>query len=417
MFLPTTIFIDFDAIASGRINVATSNELNQLTVRELASIAKELGIGGWHEMRKDELVRALVLKSRTKAGSGPLKALLSVASKLSKTSAGASKSAPKGGGGSTASAKEKRKESPHRKEAVQVSPKATLSPRAVPVDIGLTSAEHKQSRLVLMIRDSYWLQAYWEVDAKAVERAKVALGPFWHTAVPVLRLFRLESDGATNPRRRFVRDVNIHGGVNHWYIDVTDPPSTFQMELGYLSRERKFHPVVSSNNVTTPQRQIHDDRVQNDLERLDGNWRGVDADIERIFKLSGGLEGNNRELKEVFEKKLQRPMSASLLSRFRASQQGAGSEKTRRNFDFHVAVDIIIHGRTDPSVQVSIRNEPISVAADGSFSVRFSLPEKRHVFPIDAEGSDGVETQRVILAVERNTKILETLFHEPDEDE
>ena len=398
--------------------MATSNELNQLTVKELASFAKELGIAGWHEMRKDELVRALVLKSRTKAAAGPLNELLAAAVKLSKTSTEGKKPASKSGTPKIVPEKQREKEKkrdvPLRKEAVRTTTRMpSLPTKAVPVDIELTTMVTGQSRLVLIVRDSYWLQAYWEVDAKAIERAKVAMGPFWHTATPILRLFRLESDGVTNPQRRFIRDINIHGGVNTWYIDVTNPPSTFQMELGYLSRERKFHQVASSNNVTTPQRQIHDD-----LDHLDGNWRGVDADLGRVFKLSGGMEEGNRDLKEVFEKKLQRPMSAPLLSRFRVSQQrGVADKKTRRNFDFRINADIVIHGKTDPSVQVSIRGEPITVADDGAFSVRFSLPEKRHVFPIDAEGSDGVEMQRVILAVERNTKILETLFHEHDEED
>ena len=388
--------------------MATSNEFNQLTVKELASFAKELGIVGWHEMRKDELVRALVLKSRTKSGAGPVKTFLA---SVLKASAGTEKNASKKA--TSQMTEGKKKEMPRRKEAVRL-PSVPLVPmKAAPVNIDLAPIEHGQSRMALMVRDSYWLQAYWEIDAKAIERAKVALGPFWHVATPTLRLFRLESDGATSPRRRLLRNISIHGGVNNWYIDVMDPPSTFHVELGYLSREGRFHPIISSNNVTTPQRQIHDD-----LSRLDGNWLGVDADLGRVFKLSGGLEGNNRVLKEVFEKKLQRSMSAPLLSRLRASQQsGAASEKTRRNFDFRVNADIVIHGTTDPSVQVCIRGEPINIAPDGTFSVRFSLPEKRHVFPIDAEGNDGVETQRVILAVERNTKVLETLIHEHDEED
>jgi len=33
-----------------------------------------------------------------------------------------------------------------------------------------------QDRLVVMVRDPYWLHAYWELSRKSVERAKVALG-------------------------------------------------------------------------------------------------------------------------------------------------------------------------------------------------------------------------------------------------
>ncbi|MDR1268877.1 MAG: DUF4912 domain-containing protein [Planctomycetaceae bacterium] len=279
-------------------------------------------------------------------------------------------------------------------------------------DISTHSDEGRTDRLVLLVRDSFWLHAFWEITARTVERAKVALGMFWHTSLPIIRLFRLESDGMSQPKRLFVRDILIHGGVNNWYLDVVDPPSAFQIELGYISREKKFYSLVSSNTVETPQQQVIDE-----LDNLDGNWRGVAEDLGRIYKLSGG-DSNNQELKKIFEEQLHRPMSAPLLSRYRASQhQGVNSEKTRRNFLFNIDVDVIVHGKTDPSVQVTIRNEPIKVQPDGSFGVRFVLPEKRHVFPMEAEGSDGVETQRAILTIERNTRILETLFQEPADDD
>jgi hypothetical protein len=279
-------------------------------------------------------------------------------------------------------------------------------------DISTHADENRADRLALLVRDSFWLHAYWEITARTIERAKVALGMFWHTALPIIRLFRLESDGTGQPKRNIVRDILIHGGVNNWYLNVVNPPSAFQIEIGYLTREKKFYPLASSNSVETPQQQVIDE-----LDNLDGNWRGVAEDLGRIYKLSGG-DSNNQELKKVFEEQLHRPMSAPLLSRYRAvHHQNSVSEKTRRNFLFNIDVDIIVHGKTDPSVQVTIRNEPIKVQPDGSFSIRFALPEKRHVFPLEAEGSDGVETQRAILTVERNTRILETLFQEPADDD
>jgi len=195
--------------------------------------------------------------------------------------------------------------------------------------------------------------------------------------------------------------------VSNWYLDVLDPPSAFQVDLGFVSREKKFYSLAVSNIAKTPQQHVTDDPDQ-----LDGNWRGIADDLGRVFKLSGG-DTTNPELKKVFEEQLNRPMSATLLSRYRVSQQENILEKTQRNFQLEVNVDVIIYGKTDPSVQLSIREEPIELKDDGSFAVRFVIPEKRHVFPIEAEGSDGVEVQRVVLTMERNTRVLETLFQEP----
>jgi hypothetical protein len=280
--------------------------------------------------------------------------------------------------------------------------------------LGSADTAIKEDQLALTVRGPFWLHAFWQLSSRTIERIKVSMGHLWYTAIPILRIFKVESDAATLDRRKLFREIKIHGGVRHWYIDVTDPPSVFQAELGYLSREKKFHLLVSSNTVDTPPRQIVDD-----LDKLDDNWREIDENLARIYKLSAN-DTNNADLKRVLEKQLNRPMSQPLISRYKSSRQKSGNvigEKTRRNFHFNIDADIIIHGKTDPSVQVTVKNEPITINSDGTFSVRFSIPEKRHVFPIEAESNDGVEVQRVILTMERNTRILETLFQEPSDED
>lgn len=424
--------------------MVTSAELNLLTVKQLGALAKELAIVGWHEMRKEELVRSLVAKSRSRNGNEVIRKIVG----RSKIGTASSKGKADSGGSGKSSVKKPEKtdtsavrqgkasvskstgkvtgsgkDSSQKRESFSgVAGKAGAKPAPFPHgsikerlqlkrDLSTVSMEGREDQFVLLVRDPFWLQAYWELNTKTIERAKVALGHFWYTSVPIIRLFRLDNESTAQHKRHLVRDVPIHGGVNNWYLDVINPPSKFQAELGYLSREKKFYTIASSNAVETPQQQVVDE-----LDHVDGNWRGVADDLGRIYKLSGG-DANNQELKRVFEQKLQRPMSAPMLSRYRVSQHGTSPEKTRRNFRFEIDADVIIHGKTDPSVQVTIRNEPIRINDDGTFSVRFAIPEKRHVFPIEAEGSDGVETQRVILTMERNTRILETLFQEHTEEE
>ncbi len=424
--------------------MATSSELNRLTSRELGNIARDLKTPGWHRMRKEELVSVLVKKSRTKMARELIQAKLdekpalpnkpAVSSNSPKDTVQPKKNAAPIGAVkiSTAEKKSSAPESstPEKKATTTVQKSALRTPdgqnfvrvtSAPPVELppslkerrklALRATPNQQDRLVLMVRDPFWLQAFWVLSEKTLKRAEVALGHFWHTAVPILRLYRIILDGVSAPRRQIFREIRIHGAVNHWYMDVTEPPSKFQIELGYLTTGQKFHALLSSNTVETPQHQVVDA-----IDHVDAHWRGVEEDLGRIFKLSLG-EANNSELKKVFEEQLGRSMSGTMLSQHRASRQGASIDKTQRNFIFQVDVDLVIHGKTEPGVQVSIRNEPIPIKKDGAFLVRFPMPEKRTLFPIEAEGSDGVEMQRLVLTVERNTRLLETLFQEPtDED-
>jgi len=61
---------------------------------------------------------------------------------------------------------------------------------------------------------------------------------------------------------------------------------------------------------------------------------------------------------------------------------------------------------------VTLGGEPVALRPDGTFTVRLSMPDKRQVLPVVASSSDGVEQHTVVLAIERNTKVMEPLIRE-----
>ena len=406
----------------------TSIELNQNTVKELATIARKLDIIGWHEMRKADLIKAILAKRGAQASKSGTKRLSQKSStKAQSVEPAQQKKQEKPGDPKNKSQSAKPKQPAQSVSGATATPSSRKSTTPEP-NSKIGELQDKLSkvrelsgiyddrsapnrdRFVLIVRDPYWLHVYWELCARLIERAKAAMGYAWHTSFPILRLFRIVADGMNNPRRDIIRDIRIHSGVNNWYVDVSDPPGTFQIEIGFLSREGNFFPIASSNIVQTPQSQ-----VVSGTAKLDGHWDSVSEDFDRIYKLSGGNETGAGQLKTVFEEQLQRSMSLPLISRFGA--RSVNYERTKRHFDFTVDADVVLYGQTDPSVQVSIRGEPIRVANDGSFLVRYNLDERRQVYPIEAKGSDGIETQQVIIAIDRNTKTLETAFLDNEEDD
>ncbi len=172
-----------------------------------------------------------------------------------------------------------------------------------------------------MVRDPYWLHAYWELSRKSVERARAALGQYWHEARPVLRVCEVVRDGTTSASRQPVRDVEIHGGVNNWYIDVQDPPRSYQLDVGYLASGGRFFSVARSNVVSTPPAAAGD--------TFDKNWADVAKDFDRIFALSGGYSEpeSNGELKEVLEERLHRPIGDPITSHFGSGRWAASRQR------------------------------------------------------------------------------------------
>jgi uncharacterized protein len=340
-------------------------------------MAKRKKVPGWHSMKKRELVSALLRHARGEKG-------------RSNGDNGARRARP-------------RHQSPRRLEEIKakLAEAKDLTFRSIDDDNG-----EAKDRLVVMVRDPYWLHAYWELSRKSVDRAKVALGPGWHGAKPFLRLYEVLRDGTTTSTRQPIRDVEVHGGVNNWYINVHNPPKAYQLDIGYMSCEGKFFCLARSNVVNTP--------AVNAGNSFDKNWADIAKDFHHIFALSGGYSEPtaNGELKEVIEERLQRPIEDPVTAQF---VQVSGAGERGRDFDFHVDTELIVHGVTHPDAQVTLRGEPVKIRSDGTFAVRFNLPDRRHVLPMVASSRDGEQQRTIVLAVDRNTKVMEPIGHESGE--
>ncbi len=263
--------------------------------------------------------------------------------------------------------------------------------------------EPGKDRIVLLVRDAYWLQACWEVTRQAVQRARAAMAEHWHTAKPVLRLMQVEGGATTSSSERVAREIPIHGGVKNWYIDIEDSPKSFRVDLGYLADNGRFHTISRSNTVTTPS--------PGSADAIDENWTDIAENYEKIFAMSGGYSSDSGDLQDLFEERLRRPMGSPVVAKY-----GVGAERMlNRDRDFHFSVDaeMIIYGTTKADAHVTLSGEPVRLRPDGSFTVRLSMPDRRQVLPVVASSRDGVEQRTIVLAIERNTKIMEPMVHEP----
>jgi hypothetical protein len=360
-----------------------ATDLRNCTCKDLAQMAKTEGVAGWHSMRKDELVQALLrnakLKKRSRIGGPPLEGR-TPATVLERAA---------GSRQMTSAARDRLREL-----------QAKLDVGKLLGNHGSPAGRVENDRLVVMVRDPYWLHAYWEIAPRSIERAQTALGQHWHTTRPVLRLFRVTTDGTAV----LDREIVIHGGVRHWYVDVQNPPCQFRMEIGYLSDAGQFHSLARSNLVTTPPAGTSDS--------VDENWVDIDDNADRIFAMSGGYtpHGTSLELQELLEERLRRPLGSPMQTRYGS---GASRNLDTKALSFAVDAELLVYGVTHPHAHVTLQGEPVPLRADGSFTVRMSLPERRQVLPVVASSPDGVEQRTIILAVERNTKVLEAVVREP----
>jgi hypothetical protein len=364
-------------------------DLKSRTAKDLASLAKQKNIPGWHAMRKEELIKALAKLSYTTGGTNGKKSRIKPSNETRQLQSAKKRVAiPQDEGRLT----EFHEKLAHRKDLGENSNLANNTP--------------DKDRLVVMVRDPFWLHAYWELTRKSIERVKVAMNYLWHSAKPILRLSEIQKEGETSATRIAVRDIEIHGGVSNWYIDVHEPPKTYQLEIGYLAANGNFYPMARSNVVTTPKAGTN--------ETFDKNWADVAKDFDRIYAMSGGYAESEStgDLKDIFEERLNRPMGDPMATQFGL---GASGRMGGEPFSFHVDTELIIHGVTDPGAHVTLHGEPVRLRSDGTFAVRFHLPDRRHILPVVASSHDGAEQRTIVLSLDRNTKIMEPLVRDPSE--
>ena len=424
----------------------TTADLKAQTRRELGDLARHYGVAGWHGMKKDELIeeikkvqRRLRRKatsesnskssSKSRSSKSAAKAKSKSPAKNSTSKRPAPKSAPVAKSTTRPAAAKrstKAQSSANTSKPMPKMPEPKVSAKTAriraqlrkrretmvrnkdlststlvggaAVSNGSTRAradEPHQDRAVLLVRGPYWLQANWEITRASVQRAQSALAERWMSAVPMLRLLSV-GGVSSNGAESIERDIPIHGGVDNWYIDVDEPPARFRVLIGYLTSNEEFYTVCRSNVVETPR--------PGECERLDEHWRDIAEDYERIYSLSGGYDTDDGDLKQVFEERLHRSMPL----RGDQGQTVADPALLRQaKLPFDVDAELIIFGKTVASASVLVAGRPVKLQADGSFTVRMELPDKRQVLPVTAESRDGLRQRTTVVAVERNTKVME----------
>ncbi|MDR1385116.1 MAG: DUF4912 domain-containing protein [Planctomycetaceae bacterium] len=428
------------------MTVMMLTELENKTVRELSLLARNSGICGWHDMRKHELIKALkktvktsntkksvkticpiVKKTTTKKAQEktPEKSIITVKRStpaLNKATGAKNQTIVASVSGSKNGKKTKTSFVEHSAQNLAVTKPHFETPQKIkqesssdslpaldnPTEIfikyrglgGIFDHECKDV-LILQVRDHYWLQAFWELSVRLLERAKAAMGVHWHTAIPVLRVYQLVSDGISKQQRNHLRDIKLRGNINNWYIDVQNPPAVFLVEIGYVSTNGKFFPLASSNIVETMEDFMYS-KIENSAVKLS------DATLypERFSKRNGMIGENHQGIRRHVEEPFRPSLNIPLLARF--SDGGISVEPLK----VEVSADVVIYGKTHPGVQLTIKNEPVSLSSDGQFSIRFQLPEKRQVYPIVAVSVDGIESQTTVLSIDKNTKALEIVHEE-----
>jgi uncharacterized protein len=246
-------------------------------------------------------------------------------------------------------------------------------------------AGYGDNRIVLMVRDPHWLYAYWEINEGRRNEIRQQLG---ESVFSRSRIFLRVYD-AGNMKHH---DIEV-GGARNWYVRVPAPNRTYFAEVGFLTEDGRFIAACRSNSVTTPLDTMSD--------VIDEQW--LIPDWDKMYALSGGfgVGRGSMEIKELMKQRFQQESSSGWL--FSPSSPTRKLGAGERPFWLVANCELIVYGATEPTATLTVQGRKIELRPDGTFSLRFELPDGQQVIPIEAIRDDGAERRKITPRVERNT--------------
>ena len=153
--------------------------------------------------------------------------------------------------------------------------------------------QYGDNKITLLVRDPWWLFAYWEVTpAREAEVVQVIQRQRLTREKTVLRVY--DTTGTVPEKARSFFDIELNFFADHWYIDVGKPDREWVVDVGIRTTHGRFFTLVRSNSVRTPRFGPSD--------ILDEEWMLPEEISRKIFGLSGvgGRGGSSLDFRKLW---------------------------------------------------------------------------------------------------------------------
>jgi len=291
-------------------------------------------------------------------------------------------------------------------------------------------------RLYLLARDPHWIYAHWDFTREQLKQYN-ALSANRHLSLRVFKDAVADQPSA---------EIEVHPESRNWFVNVDHGSTKYVAELGYYSRVSKEWVAIATSTATqTPPDRPSDDvsawfeTLPPDL-RFDHLVQLVKTAVAENFPLmetiqhlrASGFPGlpageavapetwtaareralaelvnmdnvgsswiGSLEIPELISRGVEQGLSSGAISSF-----GKGVE-TQKGFWLNVNAELIIYGATDPDAAVAIGGRAIQLRPDGTFSLRFALPDGEYFLPVSATSAEQGEQRKAELKFSRNTQ-------------
>jgi len=250
--------------------------------------------------------------------------------------------------------------------------------------------QYDQDKIILQVRDPRWIHAYWEIRNQTIDGLKSSLRDDFYRSRRVLRVYDITNINFNGNNANSFFDIQINEFANSWYIDTNGPGRSWCVDLGLMLPDGRFITILRSNVVQTP--------LDGPSWVTDEEWMIPDDMFARLYGMGFGL-GRSSPVGKAWTERLRQEIFSS----------GVSSSPVRkavkeRSFWMKVDCELIVYGATQPDAKVTVQGQPISLRPDGTFTLRYYLPDGKQVVPVKAVSADKLEERTITPTVTRETR-------------
>lgn len=266
--------------------------------------------------------------------------------------------------------------------------------------------EYGDTKLVMLVRDPEWTYAYWEINDDTRNQLNFPRNADDRKRV-VLRVYKITGRNWPEQAAHYFFDVEVPRDARNWYLQMPEVNEQWCAELGLFDEHDNFVSICRSNPVITPRDSIS--------ERVDSDWMTVEESFEKITRLSSEsltaqLRGESGPAgSEAIIRHVNRQISGMLHGEKMALSSGIFSSESavpgkNKGFWLQVHTELILYGATEPDAKVTVQGQEVKLNADGTFSIRYALPDGEQILDVHAVNADGDLEESITPVVERTTR-------------
>ena len=258
------------------------------------------------------------------------------------------------------------------------------------------------TKIVILPRDPLWMYAYWEVAPQVFSDLTKKLGEqTYNSSKWTLRVYDVTNIAFNGSNQHKHFDIQIDYWSENWYINVRESNRAWCVDLGLMTPDGKFMTVTRSNVIVMPRQGVS--------PITDEQWAILQQEFERLLRLSGvdKIGKSSFDVAKLMRERWEEIVSISIPG----SPMGASSwrksnvaEEKPKGFWLKADTELIVYGATESDAKLTVQGKTVRLNPDGSFSLRFYLPDGKQEYPIEATSVDGTMKKQITFLVERKAK-------------